>query len=168
TTVPAVNSALQRARKAVPARQPGRTGEERERARRTERPSEERGLGRRTERAGGERELARRYAAAWEAGDVEAIVAMLAEGARYSMPPLPECYVGRDAIRGFLLRAARRERWRFLPARANGQLAFGTYRWDGTRYVPGGLDLLTVRDGLVTEVVSFLEADLTVFGLPAE
>lgn len=142
TTVVAVNSALQRARRTMPARREGR--------------------------AGGERDLARRYADAWEAGDVEAIVAMLAEDARYSMPPLPEWYAGREAIRGFLLHAVRRERWRFLAASANGQLAFGTYRWDGSRYVPGGLDVLTVRDGLVSEVVSFLEADLTLFGLPAE
>ncbi|MGI5268044.1 sigma-70 family RNA polymerase sigma factor [Nonomuraea sp. CA-218870] len=148
TTVPAANSALQRARKAVAGLRPeGTTGRE-----------------------PGERELARRYAAAWEAGDVEAIVSMLAEDARYAMPPLPEWYAGADAIRAFLMEAPLRERWRFLPARANGQLAFGTYRWDEGRgaYVPGGLDVLTVRDGRVAEVVAFLEADLTVFGLPAE
>ncbi|MEV4839164.1 RNA polymerase subunit sigma-70 [Nonomuraea sp. NPDC049486] len=149
TTVPAANSALQRARKAVAGLLPGTT--------------QRRELG-----AGGQRELARRYAAAWEAGDVEAIVAMLTEDARYSMPPRIEWYAGHDAVRRFLMEAARRERWRFVPARANGQLAFGTYRWDGTAYVPGGLDVLAVRDGRVAEVVSFLEADLTAFGLPAE
>ncbi|MDA0638664.1 RNA polymerase subunit sigma-70 [Nonomuraea sp. MCN248] len=147
TTVPAANSALQRARRAV-ARPRQAT----------------------TRREPGERELARRWAAAWEAGDVEAIVSMLTEDARYAMPPLPEWYAGLAAIRGFLTEAALRERWRFLPARANGQLAFGTYRWDEGRaaYVPGGLDVLAVRDGRVAEVVSFLEADLTAFGLPAE
>jgi RNA polymerase sigma-70 factor (TIGR02960 family) len=111
-------------------------------------------------------ELARRYAAAWEAGDVEAIVAMLAEDARFSMPPLPEWYAGRAAIREFLVAGPLKDRWRFLATSANGMPAFATYSWDGTAYVPMGLDVLTIRDGAVHEVVSFLEADFTRFGLP--
>jgi hypothetical protein len=52
---------------------------------------------------------------------------MLADDARYSMPPLPEWYRGRDEIHAFLLRGPLQSRWRFLPTTANGQLAFGTY-----------------------------------------
>jgi RNA polymerase sigma-70 factor (TIGR02960 family) len=109
-----------------------------------------------------------RWADAWHAGDVDAIVAMLADDARYSMPPVPEWYRGQDEIRAFLLRGPLRSRWRFLPTTANGQLAFGTYLWDESagQYVPGGLDVLTIRDGRVAEVVAFLTADLTRFGLP--
>jgi len=141
TTEAAVNSALQRSRAALPAPVPP--------------PPEDQ-----------VRALAARYAAAWERGDVDALVAMLAADATYSMPPLPRWYRGQEAIRGFLVEVAAGSCWRFLPARANGQLAFGTYRWDGTAHRPCGLDLVTVRAGEVTEVVSFLDADFGRFGLP--
>jgi RNA polymerase sigma-70 factor (TIGR02960 family) len=143
TSVASVNSALQRARAL--------------RERLTTQPAPDR-----TDTA----QLARRYAAAWEAGDVDAIVAMLADDARYSMPPLPEWYAGRPAIREFLVTGPLAYPWRFLPTRANGMPAFGTYMWDGTAYVPKGLDVLTVRDGAVHEVVSFLDADFARFDLP--
>ncbi|MEU8223718.1 RNA polymerase subunit sigma-70 [Kribbella sp. NPDC048915] len=149
TTVAAVNSALQRARVVV-----------------RDVPSQQRTL--RALGASAERELVERYMAAWEARDVDAIVAMLAADAKYSMPPLPDWYVGHEAIRGFLLDGPLRSEWRFLPARANGQLAFGTYLRDGDRYVPAGLDVIVLRGAEIAEVVSYLEADFPAFGLPAE
>ena len=148
TSVAAVNSALQRARAAVSSV-----------------PSQQitlQALG-----ESGERDLVRRYMAAWEARDVDAIVAMLAEDAKYSMPPLPEWFAGRAAIRSFLLDGPLQSEWRFLPARANGQLAFGTYLWDGSRYVPGGLDVVVLRGTEIAQVVSYLEADFPSFGLPS-
>jgi RNA polymerase sigma-70 factor (ECF subfamily) len=150
TSVAAVNSALQRARAVVSSLGPSQQ-------------MTLRALG-----DSGERELVRRYMAAWESGDVDAIVAMLAEDARYSMPPLPQWFSGRSAIRGFLVDGPLRDRWRFLPARANGQLAFGTYLLSGDRYVPGGLDVVVLRGSSIASVVSFLEADFPSFGLPSE
>src|SRR6266704_535255 len=73
-----------------------------------------------------------RWTDAWQAGDVDAIVTMLTDDARYSMPPLPEWDHGADEIRAFLLGGPLQSHWRFLPTTANGQLAFGTYLWDDT------------------------------------
>jgi RNA polymerase sigma-70 factor (ECF subfamily) len=149
TSVAAVNSALQRARAAL-----------------SQQPSQQETL--RALGDSGQREIVRRYMAAWESGDVDAIVAMLAEDAKYSMPPLPQWFSGLDEIRGFLVDGPLRDKWRFLPARANGQLAFGTYLLSGDRYVPGGLDVVVLRGSEIVSVVSFLEADFPSFGLPAE
>ncbi|CAM3889827.1 RNA polymerase subunit sigma-70 [Kibdelosporangium persicum] len=140
TTVAAVNSALQRARKVVTPRKYVTPGPEL-------------------------RKVADQYATAWELGDVDAIVAMLTEDARYAMPPLPEWYQGHDAIREFLA-TPMRFRWKFVPARVNGQLAFGTYRLEAGLYVPTGLDLLRFEGTRIAEVVSFLTADFSRYGLP--
>jgi SnoaL-like domain len=79
-----------------------------------------------------------RWSDALQGGDVDAIVAMLADDVRYPLPPLPECYRGVDEVRAFLLRGRLQSRRRFLPTTANGQLAFGTYLWDEASpyYVP--------------------------------
>lgn len=152
TSVASVNSALQRARKALAA--PNR--------------SQQVTLAELGEPA--QRDLARQYISAWEAGDVDAIVALLTEDAKYSMPPLPQWYQGREGIRGFLVEGPLQDKWRFLPARANGQLAFGTYLWDQEKklYVPAGLDVVVLRGTSISEVVSFLEAEFPAYGLPAE
>jgi RNA polymerase sigma-70 factor (ECF subfamily) len=119
----------------------------------------------------GVRRLADQYTAAWELGDVEAIVAMLTDDAKYAMPPLPEWYVGHDGIRAFLVEKPLTRKWRFLPAHANGQLAFGTYMWDEDKavYIAAGLDVLQLRGTKIAEVVSFLMPEIfAMFGLPDE
>jgi RNA polymerase sigma-70 factor, ECF subfamily len=142
TTVASVNGALRRARKAVAERLPGQSQQ-----------SVLRTLG-----DDPIREVVERYIDAWERGDVDAILAMLADDATFSMPPLPTWYRGRAAIAAFLTRFALRDRWRLLPTRANGQLAFGCYAWVGeqNRYTALSLDVLTLEGPLATEVTSFV------------
>ncbi|WP_051218041.1 RNA polymerase subunit sigma-70 [Nocardioides insulae] len=150
-SVPALNSALQRARAKVAGRLPPPEGPDDEVAR-----------------------VAALYARAWEQGDVDAILALLDADAEYSMPPLPQWFRGHDAIRGFLLDGPLGPpglRWRFIGVRANEQTAFGTYARADERGAYGAvaLDVIRVRGGLVTEVVSFLTPEVFGrFGLPAE
>jgi RNA polymerase sigma-70 factor (ECF subfamily) len=49
-------------------------------------------------------------------------------------------------------------RVRVIPTRANGQLAFGTYSWDPERerYLPTVLQVLTLRDGRIEEIMGFV------------
>jgi RNA polymerase sigma-70 factor (ECF subfamily) len=151
TSTASVNSALQRARKVIDT-----TG--------VSQQSVLRDLG-----PDGVDKIVTRWMTAWEAGDIDAIVAMLADDARFSMPPEHKWYEGPDAIRAFLIGGPLRSRWRFRATTANGQLAFATYMWDddADAYVPGGLDVLTIEDGRVAQIVAFLSADFTEFGLPA-
>jgi RNA polymerase sigma-70 factor (ECF subfamily) len=153
TTVASINSALQRARKTVDDRLPGQSQQ-----------ASLRSLG--DERV---RELVERYVDAWERGDAAAILAMLADDATFSMPPDPAWYRGRDAIATFLPRGPLTERWRFVPARANGQLAFGTYNWDPRAgvYRAHALDVVTLEGARVKEVTAFrLPEAFASFDLP--
>jgi RNA polymerase sigma-70 factor, ECF subfamily len=142
TTVASVNGALQRGRKAASERLPNQSQQATLRA-----------LG-----DDGIRDVVERYIDAWERADVNAILALLAEDATFSMPPLPNWYRGNDAIRTFLVRFPLEERWRLLPARANGQLAFGCYAWDPEEdaYTALSLDVLTMAGNRASEVVSFV------------
>ncbi|MEV4320412.1 RNA polymerase subunit sigma-70 [Actinocrispum sp. NPDC049592] len=148
TTIPAVNSALQRARRAVGPHLPAVT--------------QQSALAKVDVR-----KLAAKYTHAWETGDLEAIIGMLASDAKYAMPPLPEWYTGHAEIRAFLLRGPLTCRWRFLSTEANGQLAFATYMWDNGLYTPGGLDVLTIDGTKITQVTAFLTADFSRYGLPS-
>ena len=142
TTVASANGALHRARKAVAQTLPAQSQQANLRA-----------LG-----DDGLRRIVERYIDAWERGDVDAILALLAEDATFAMPPLPTWYRGRDAIAVFLTRFALREQWRLVPTRANGQIAFGAYAWEPDKacYTPLSLDVLTVAGTTATEVTSFV------------
>ena len=97
-----------------------------------------------------------RWTDAWQAGDVDAIVTMLTDDARYSMPPLPEWYHGADEIRAFLLGGPLQSHWRFLPTTATAN----------SPSAPTCGTTPRSSSGRVAEVTAFLTADLTRFGLP--
>ena len=83
------------------------------------------------------------YVDAWERGDIDTIVSMLAEDAILAMPPRPSWYRGTEAARVFLARGplASIRRRRLVPATANGQLAAASY-YSGWPERPAGLQVL--------------------------
>jgi RNA polymerase sigma-70 factor, ECF subfamily len=113
------------------------------------------------------------YVDAWERADVDAVVAMLTADAAMTMPPLPTRYRGREAISAFLKAEVLTsdERWRVVPARANGQLAFGNYRWDEQRetFKPHSISVLTLAGARIADFTTFHEPKLIPsFGLPSD
>jgi RNA polymerase sigma-70 factor (ECF subfamily) len=151
TSVASVNSALQRARATIDRRLPEQSQQ-----------ATLRTLG--DERV---RELVNDYVEAWERGDVDAVVGMLAEEASFSMPPNAMWFRGREAIRAFLPRGPLAMRRRFIPVRANGQLAFGTYREEDGAFVGNAIHVITLRGEEITDTVAFLTPRvLPAFGLP--
>jgi RNA polymerase sigma-70 factor, ECF subfamily len=98
---------------------------------------------------------------------VNAIAAMLAEDATFAMPPYPAWWRGREVIAAFAAEPVHR----YLPARANGQVANAAYRWNPERskYVGEALEVLTLQGSLVKDMTAFMMPPLfSQFGLPAE
>jgi RNA polymerase sigma-70 factor (TIGR02960 family) len=154
TTVTSVNSTLQRARKTVDDRIV--VGSQQ---------AELRSLGDQ-----GQREFVAAFVAAWERTDVDAMVRLLADDARFSMPPLPAWFSGRDAIMRFMVERAFTTPWRVVPVEANGQLAFALYQSDGSGpFRISAINVVSLRDGLIVEMTGFLDAAVHHrFGLPSE
>jgi RNA polymerase sigma-70 factor, ECF subfamily len=155
TTPVSVDSALQRAHKTVSERLPKQTQQA------TLRSLDDAVLN----------EIVERFVAAWESNDVDALVAMLTEDARMTMPPLPSWYRGREPVASFLrgLPLSNEKRWRLVPSSANAQLAFGGYTWDEETgvFTLHDLIVLTLRGALIEEVTAFLTPQaFPPFGLP--
>ena len=75
-----------------------------------------------------QQELLGRYLQAWEGRDLDGFVSLLKEDATYSMPPLPQWYAGRAAIRTFFGWAWRSYGgFRLVATAANRQPAFAAY-----------------------------------------
>jgi RNA polymerase sigma-70 factor (ECF subfamily) len=156
TTVASVNSALQRARKTVDERLPEQSQQATMRSLGDDRVAE----------------IVESFVAAFERGDVDAIVALLSEDATFAMPPYAEWYRGRDAVAdSWLMPGGPPPRLRYVPTRANGQPALGTYRLDPTRnrFLAVALDVLTLRGARIADVTAFRTPELFPrFGLPPE
>ena len=112
--------------------------------------------------------LVAKFARAWEASDLEALVALLTDDIFMSMPPLPFEYEGRDLVARFyasLFGAGRR--FELVPTRANGQPALGTYLRAANGVSHGtGLMVLTLAGDRICALTQFDNAVLPWFGLP--
>jgi len=151
TSETSVNSALQRARAAMPDRLPATA---------------------RLPRSAAEQQLAERFATAYADDDIDGVVALLSADAWLTMPPVMLEYQGRAAIGSFLSQSARwraGRRLRLVPTRANGQPAFGCYLEDA--HTPlwhmHGLIVLTMTGDQISAVTRFVDNSfLPAFGLP--
>lgn len=163
TTVPAVNSALQRARASIE-----RDASDREphaRASTYERLEAQKA------------ETLSRFVRAWESGDFSELVSMLTEDAILTMPPWEYWLEGRDAIVATLLSPGtwdgepRPGRYRIVACTMNGQPAGLAYvRFgDEARYLPVCMTLMALAaDGRISAMDTFvLPKYFTAWGFPA-
>ena len=155
TTEASVNSALQRARAALKEHLPARRSEWS------------------VDASAADRALVARYMEASEAGDIPALKALFVDDLRFSMPPEPGVFVGRQTIVDFWEDAGfgdpeRLGEFRCLLTFANRQPAVANYlrKPGGTTFEALALDVLTVADGKITDIVTFAGSLYPAFGLP--
>jgi RNA polymerase sigma-70 factor (ECF subfamily) len=157
TTVASANSALQRARAAVPA-------------------IDQEGAAHGGAAQGGAAQggadpaLLDEYVSAFVSYDVPRLTALLRSDAVNSMPPLPLWLRGKDDIRVWMLGPGSECRGsRLLPTAANGCGAFAQYRPDGRGgYHPWALQVLETDGSLITGMHCYVFPELfTYFGFPA-
>ena len=153
TSVPAANSALQRARERLRDRLPSRRVE----WALSDDPTAE------------AREVARRYIEALERRDFAALAELVRADARFSFPPRAVWYDGLDAFRRASDKHAAPGEHLLVPAAANLQPAVAVYLRapDERRYRPLALAVLRLEDGRVVEVIHWDRPELfEAFGLP--
>jgi RNA polymerase sigma-70 factor (ECF subfamily) len=155
TTVASVNSALQRARATlaehdIAAADPDRLSDDEQ------------------------RDLLARYVDAFERYDVDALVALLHEDARMSMPPMALWLRGPQSIAdwwngpGLGCKGSR-----VVHVAANGMPALAQYRpaVSGSGYEPFAIHLVEMRAGRIAEITAYIDTEtghlFELFGLPA-
>jgi RNA polymerase sigma-70 factor (ECF subfamily) len=152
TSVPAVNSALQRARASLARGLPPTSSSARSL------PLQE-------------QDVLRRFMLAWQRRDVGELAALLAEDAVLHMPPHSLRYRGREQVAGFFGAVpadGRLDRIRLVATRANGQPALAAYlpAADGPHHAYGVMVLVVTEDGIQV-ITGFQDASLfQAFGLP--
>jgi RNA polymerase sigma-70 factor (ECF subfamily) len=150
TSVPSVNSALQRARATL----------------------EERDLSPESDFDEPDPELLERYVAAFEAYDFDALASLIHEEAIQSMPPFDLWLSGREDIFTWWAGAGIGCKGsRVIPVvSANGSPAFGQYKpsESGDGYDPWALQVLELSGGRIAELTFFLDVEtlFPLFGLP--
>jgi len=152
TSVASVNSALQRARSTLAARNvevsdPSPPLDEADRA------------------------LLARYVDAFEQFDIDALVALLHEEATLSMPPYELWLRGPLELRGWFLGTGSHCRGsRLVPVMANGSAAFAQYRPSGPggSYEPWALQVIEISGRRIVAINSFLDTArlFPLFGQP--
>jgi RNA polymerase sigma-70 factor (ECF subfamily) len=152
TSVPSVNSALQRARATLAAA---------DTAADLYRPMDDEQKG-----------LLARYVKAFEAYDLDALTSLLHHEATLSMPPLPLWLSGPQDITAWMAGTGSGCRGsRLVPVVANGMPAFGQYRpsLGGSGHEPWALIVLEISAGRIAAVNNFLDTTrlFPLFGLPA-
>ena len=135
TSVPAINSALQRARATLATRDLGEA---------------------RASLSASQVTLVDRYVSAFERYDVNALAALLTEDATLSMPPYTFWLRGQDRIREWLQgRGSGCRGSRLVPTAASGSPAFGQYRQGGRE--PWAIIVLELESDRITGMTSFLD-----------
>jgi RNA polymerase sigma-70 factor (ECF subfamily) len=152
TSVPAVNSALQRARETL----------EKQQAEPPKVLPDDASI----------KSLLSRYIKAWETADASALVALLHEDAVLSMPPLAMWMLGAKnigaAIARMVLRPGTAGSLKLIPAQLNGQPALAAYTRDGAVFKATALHVLTVTGDRVSRLDAFVNpAMFEQVGLPA-
>lgn len=146
TTVAAVNSALQRARATLEAR------------RAPAEPTADRDA------------IAARYSAAWEARDLDALVALLHDDVTLSMPPMANWFRGRAAAAAFLgTRMAVQGIRRVVRVAAADEIAFAYYRGPECPLTGYAIHVVQPAGDRIVAVHAFLDRTLLPrFGMPAQ
>jgi RNA polymerase sigma-70 factor, ECF subfamily len=155
TSVPAVNSALQRAHATL----------------RDQWPDGRLDWAPAAEPDSGQRRLLRRYIDAHEQADPEALIALLGQDVRLAISPQVGEWNGQEDV-GDALRDGMNAlgQWRMLPIMANGQPGTAGYlrRPGETAFSPFALAVLRFEQGRLIDIAAFEQPSMfAAFGLPA-
>jgi RNA polymerase sigma-70 factor (TIGR02960 family) len=150
TSVPAANSALQRARATMQEHLPRRRSEWS-----APTPNDK------------EQALLQSFITAHERGDHQLALSIASQDLRITMPPNPMLFEGLDVIGPLLARALKDGEWRLLPTMANRMPTAASYlrqRGDAV-FRAFKFDVLRIRNGKIAEITTFGPSLFPQFGL---